>query len=243
MKQSLFQWREARAPLITVLVTTILLMALASRAEAVDLSGSAAITSDYVWRGSSQSKGDPAIQAGFKATWPSGLYASAWASTVKFDPLAGASSELDLNAGWAGALNDDWTLDLNVLHYRYPTTRINLNWTELNGTLKYRDRHWVSLGYSNEALGYAASGTYVLVGTTMPLGKTLRVEATLAHYFLDAGTVGRSGYSHAALNAIWAFKAPFELRLSAHATDARAEAIFGRPLAGNRFEAALQAAF
>ncbi|WP_022974490.1 TorF family putative porin, partial [Xanthomonas maliensis] len=51
------------------------------------LSGTFAVTSDYVFRGISQTNGDPAFQAGLTYKHPSGFYAAAWTSNV--DPGEG----------------------------------------------------------------------------------------------------------------------------------------------------------
>lgn len=241
-----FRRREAGAPLLLAACAGLGLLALGANARAADspalsLSGSAALTSDYVWRGSSQTQGDPAVQAGFKAAHRSGFYASAWGSNVEFAPDTRASSELDFTLGWAGKIAGDWAVDVNVLHYRYPSTTLDLNWTELNGTLAWRDNYWLSLAYSNQALGSKQRGLYSQVGARVPLNDALRLEAAVGHYFLD--DVYDRSYSHGQLSAIWAFESPFELRLTAHATDRDAERIFGDSLAGSRVEAALQASF
>lgn len=243
MKTHWFKAREARAPLFTAICVVVGLMCFGSQARAADLSGNATLTTDYVWRGSTQTQGDPAVQAGFKLSGESGFYASAWGSNVKFAPETHASSELDFTLGWGKRLSDDWAMDINVLRYQYTSTAVDLNWTELNGTVTYRDRYWASIGHSNEALGYDASGTYVQAGAKFPVNDAFRIEASVAHYFLSDEVVAKEGYSHAQLSGVWAFKAPFELRISAHATDSDAKAIFGDDFAGSRIEAALQASF
>jgi uncharacterized protein (TIGR02001 family) len=212
-------------------------------AHAAELSGTATLTTEYVWRGTTQTQGDPAVQASVKVAGESGLYASVWGSNVEFAPETHASSELDFTVGWAGNLGEDWSADVNVLHYRYPSTTVDLNWTELNGTLAYRGNYWVSLGYSPEALGYDADGVYALVGAKFPVNDALRIEASVARYFLDDAVVAEDGYNHGQLSAVWAFKAPFEARLTVHGTDADAKRIFGDDFAGTRIEAALQASF
>jgi uncharacterized protein (TIGR02001 family) len=131
--------------------------------------GNLSLTTDYVWRGTTQTQGDPAVQAGFKVAGESGFYGSVWASNVEFAPATHASSEFDFALGWAGRLGDDWVLDANVLHYRYPSTTVDLDWTELNGTLTWKNNYWVSLGWSNEALGFGESGTYGLLGARFPV--------------------------------------------------------------------------
>ena len=219
------------------------LAAAAPPARAAGLTGNASLTSDYVWRGSTQTSGDPAAQAGFRLAGENGLYASVWGSNVKFATGSDASSEFDSAIGWGKALNDDCALDVNVLRYQYPSTASDLDWTELNGTLTWKGNYWASAGYSNKALGYDADGVYVLVGAKFPINDKLRVEGSAAHYFLNDAVVARSGYTHGALSVVWTMKGPLEARLTAHATDSDAKAIFGDDTAGTRFEAALQANF
>lgn len=215
-----------------------------ARARAADFTGNiATLTTDYVWRGTTQTRGNPAAQAGLKVSGDSGFYLSAWGSNVKFAPGSDAASELDFVAGWSQGLGPDWSLDVNVLRYHYPGTAQDLDWTELNGTLAFRDHYWASVGWSDQALGYDAHGVYTLLGARFPLSRYFRLEATLGHYFLDDTVLARSGYTHGSLSTVWAFDAPFELRLTAHATDARAKTLFGNAAADHRIEAALQASF
>lgn len=228
----------------------VLLFAVIGAAKAAEISGNATLTTDYVWRGSTQTQGDPAVQAGVKVAGESGFYGSVWASNVEFAPETHASSEYDFTLGWGHSLNDDWALDVNVLHYRYPSTTVDLNWTELNGTVTWKSNYWASLGYSDEALGYDESGAYGLLGAKFPINDRFRFEAAVGYYDLKDlnGDNRDDGYAHGLLSAVWAFKAPdskpnVEARLTAHATDSNAEDFFGEEFAGNRIEAALQASF
>lgn len=219
----------------------LILLAATGSAAAQDVSGSAALTSDYVWRGSTQSHGDAAVQAGFKVAGESGFYASAWGSSVEFAPETHASSELDFTVGWGGQLSEDWALDANLLHYRYPSTKVDLNWTELNTTLTWKNNYWLSLGWSPEALGTTQDGLYSQLGARVPVNEQLRMEVMAGYYTLQDAPGG--GYAHGQLSAIWAITAPLELRVSAHATDRHARDLFGDDFAGSRWEVALQGAF
>jgi uncharacterized protein (TIGR02001 family) len=234
-----FPLRFKPACMISPIAATALLTA-ASVAEAIDFSGSAALTSDYVWRGTTQSRGDAAAQAGFKAAGEGGWYGAVWGSTVESAPEIGASSELDLTLGWSGALSADWALDVNLTHYRYPSANVDLDWTEAIGVLTWKQRVWVQVGYADDALASGDAGVYAQLGAKWPLSDQLRLEAAAGYYRLDEAD--RDGYAHAQLGAIWAFHAPFELRLTAHATDDAAKTLFPG-LAGSRVEVALQAAF
>lgn len=208
--------------------------------HAATLGGNVTLTSDYVWRGTTQTQGDFAAQAGLKATADNGLYASAWGSNVKFAPDTHASSELDLAVGWSGALSQDWALDTSLMQYRYPSSAVDLNWYELGATLTFRSNTWLQVGWSDDVMATRASGTYAQIGTRVPLGEHVRLEGALGHYWLE-DAYGDS-YTHVQLGAVWAFKAPFELRLTWHDTDSAAKDLFPG-LAGSRVEAALQAGF
>lgn len=86
--------------------------ALLGQAEADEVSGNVAHTSDYVFRGVSLSDGSPAIQGGFDWTGDQ-LYAGVWGSSLA------EGAELDLYVGWL----EQWgpvNIDLAVMGYFYP---------------------------------------------------------------------------------------------------------------------------
>ena len=95
----------------------------ASAEESYSISGNVALTSDYRFRGISQSDEDIAIQGGFDFEHESGFYVGTWGSSVDFDtngPCCDGSLELDIYAGFGGAFNEDWGYDVGVLAYLYP---------------------------------------------------------------------------------------------------------------------------
>lgn len=241
MKHTILRARELRTYLPFGVLAAAGLLSLGATARAADLSGSAALTSDYVWRGTTQTQGDAAVQAGFKLASESGFYGSVWGSNVEFAPETHASSELDFTVGWAGEIAPDWALDVNLLRYQYPSTTVDLNWTELNGTLTYAGNYWLSLGYSPEALGSDEDGLYTQLGARFPINDAFRLEAAAGYYYLQ--DIYGESYLHGQLSAVWTVKAPLELRVTAHATDSNAEDIFGEDSAGDRIEAAVQASF
>jgi uncharacterized protein (TIGR02001 family) len=77
----------------------------------------AAITSDYIFRGVSQSDNDPALSAGIDFAYGI-LYAGAWASSVDEDFVFG-NLEIDYYAGIKPTLGKA-TFDFGVLYYTYP---------------------------------------------------------------------------------------------------------------------------
>lgn len=74
--------------------------------------------SDYVYRGVSQTRGGPALQAETSAWLASGFYVSGWASAVDYEG-SDTPCELSAGLGWSGEAGP-WTLDLGVQRYHYP---------------------------------------------------------------------------------------------------------------------------
>jgi len=90
------------------------------------LTATPAVSSDYLFRGISQTRNRPAIQGSFEALHDSGLYAGAFASNVAFAGTD-ARQELDLLAGYRfEALGIAW--DIGAIYYTYP------GYTRANGT-------------------------------------------------------------------------------------------------------------
>ncbi|USI73246.1 TorF family putative porin [Sphingomonas morindae] len=88
--------------------------------KAFTLSGSAALTTDYRFRGVSQSDGDPAIQGGITLSHQSGVYAGFWGSNLAgWGTFGGPNLELDLVGGFKKTLGSA-TVDLGLTWYTYP---------------------------------------------------------------------------------------------------------------------------
>jgi uncharacterized protein (TIGR02001 family) len=85
-------------------------------AEPIKITGSAALVSDYRFRGFSQSSQNAAVQAGITATHESGFYVGTWGSSISF----AGSSEIDIFAGYSAAVVEGVTLDVGLLYYLYP---------------------------------------------------------------------------------------------------------------------------
>jgi uncharacterized protein (TIGR02001 family) len=90
-------------------------------------SGSVALTSDYLFRGVSQTATDPALQAGTEFSSEAGFYAGAWGSNISWlsdlsTPAApiGSSLELDVYAGYRATPGEHWGYDLGAIAYLYP---------------------------------------------------------------------------------------------------------------------------
>jgi uncharacterized protein (TIGR02001 family) len=81
-------------------------------------------TSDYIFRGYSQSERDPVMQGGADITYGM-FYAGGWASGINFGspPNTGFGSDARTEIDWYGGITPTWgpaTFDFGVIYYSYP---------------------------------------------------------------------------------------------------------------------------
>jgi uncharacterized protein (TIGR02001 family) len=122
-----------------------------------NVSGSMALTSNYVFRGISLSENNP---AGLTYTFPVGVYFNVWGSNAKYSAPDGkpVSSEFDTIAGYQGTIIDDFSCNINLARYNYPGARA-ANYNELNTLWIYKILT-LGLSYTTNYSGTHASGTY-----------------------------------------------------------------------------------
>ncbi|UAW97286.1 TorF family putative porin [Halopseudomonas nanhaiensis] len=86
----------------------------------VDVSMTATLATDYIWRGQSQTDGAGAVQGSLDIAHESGLYIGAWASNVDGEDFGGSSVEFDYYTGFGSSITDDISYDLQWATYTYP---------------------------------------------------------------------------------------------------------------------------
>jgi len=130
----------------------------------MEISGNVALTSDYKFRGISQSNEDIAVQGGFDLGWDNGIYIGTWASSVDFDVSSAdgglnGSLELDYYVGWASDIGDSgFGIDVGYLYYDYPgDDGVEGDYQELYGSLSWNDLA-VGVAYSDDY--YAETDTF-----------------------------------------------------------------------------------
>jgi uncharacterized protein (TIGR02001 family) len=96
-------------------------LTLPASALAGDFTFNLGVTSDYKFRGQSQSQTNPAVFGGVDYVDESGFFAGAWASSVDFNDVADTYMELDLYAGYTHAFTDATSGTVKLVYYLYPT--------------------------------------------------------------------------------------------------------------------------
>jgi uncharacterized protein (TIGR02001 family) len=162
-----------------------------------------AATTDYVFRGLSQTRGRPAVQLTIDAEHSSGVYVGAFASNVTF-PGTNARQELDLLAGYRFAVGD-LKLDVGAIYYTYPgydapTGGYELNFLELALRASYEIAPVKLVGlaaFSPNFTGESGAGYYVEGGFDMALDFGFTLAARAGYQFVErnfASANGNDGY-------------------------------------------------
>lgn len=166
------------------------LVAQAAETSPHSFTGNVSLTSDYIFRGISQTGGDAALQGGADYAHSSGFYLGVWGSNVGWiEDYQGYNSgniEIDLYGGYRNSIGDTGiSYDVGVIGYFYPGDRpagltkadtaemyVGLGWKWF--TVKY------SYAVSDEVFGFgkptgafdADGSSYLDVSASLPIGET-----------------------------------------------------------------------
>ncbi|PHS71615.1 MAG: hypothetical protein COB23_01215 [Methylophaga sp.] len=175
----------------SALLVTSSAMAWESENGAHSTSASVALSTDYIWRGYSQTDNDPAISGSFDYAHSSGFYLGTWASNVDFGD--DASVEIDLYAGIAGETEGGLGWDVGVLRYFYDGE--DYDWTEVYASLSY-SFFSVGIAHSNNVYDTDESGTYYSLGFDYDLPMDIALGAGVGYYDYDSNVYSASSEEH-----------------------------------------------
>lgn len=228
--------------LCTALSTAMLSAASASAADGIG--GSAAVASDYQFRGVSRTRDNPALQAGVDWRSSSGWNAGMWASTVSFDEGLGPKYEIDLHIGRAWALNPDWSAHVVWTHYYYPDdSGFDYDYDELSASLSFQQRVTATIAWSpNTTLfGYdrivrdKPAAAYELA-VMQPVASRLSLVAGAGYY--DLHQLFGVGYWYWSAGLVFSFNA-LQLDFMRIGTDEKAQHLFEYAAGRGQWTAAL----
>jgi uncharacterized protein (TIGR02001 family) len=108
---------------------------LASAPSYAELTANASVTSNYIWRGLTQTTNDAAVQGGIDYAHEGGFYAGTWVSNVNYGADDVYSYEHDVYFGFSGE-SGDIAYDFGYLYYNYDD-EANFDFAEVYGSLGY----------------------------------------------------------------------------------------------------------
>lgn len=188
----------------TLLALAVALTAAAPAVSYADVSFNVGAFSDYRYRGISQTRLKPALQAG--VDFSSGpFYVGAWASNIKWiEDIGGdANIEIDLYGGVKGEISKELTYDIGVLTYQYPSNKLSpsANTTEIYGALTYGP---ATLKYSHSLTNTFANpdsknSYYLDLSASFDVGGGLMVTPHLGYQKIKGPASGPGSYTDYAL--------------------------------------------
>jgi uncharacterized protein (TIGR02001 family) len=166
-------------------------VAMAAEESPHSLSANVTLTSDYVFRGISQTGGEPAIQGGLDYSHASGFYLGTWASNVgwleDFQGYQKGNVEIDLYGGFRGDIGSTGlTFDVGAIQYMYPGTN-NSGFNDADTTEAYVALGWkwftvkysyylsdevFGIGNLSGGTGDADGSDYLGISASVPVGET-----------------------------------------------------------------------
>ena len=176
-----------------MLALWVLLAPAASQAQLQGWGGSLGLSSDYAYRGLTQSDNRPAGQADLHYYGRSGWFAGLWSSSVKRSPFDSVSAEFDPYLGYQWPVVRDWSARVAAVHHDYPWNSAgrHYNYEELSATLAYTDRAQLSVAFSPDtavdARNLSVSGRAALaydLALRQPLPYAFSLNAGVGYYDL-----------------------------------------------------------
>lgn len=169
------------------------LIVLCSQAHADDaqpfpgtISGTVSGITDYRFRGISQTREDPAVQAGVEWNHPDGFKLGVWGSNVDFGTSGGGSLETDVYGSYTWKLAPGATLETGLYGYLYPGSSSNLDYDYGEG--------YANLAYTYDVVTLTGSFYYSpddFGGSGNSYYPQIAASIALPHDFTLDGAVGR----------------------------------------------------
>lgn len=169
------------------------------------LTGNLSVTSDYRFRGISQTQNNAAVQGGIDYAHESGLYIGNWNSSVSSQQYTnGSGVEADLYAGFKKDIYKGVIFDIGSYNYFYPgaTTGANTNFDT--------QELYVGLGYGPISAKFSQSlsnyfGMYNTVGTQYSQADLSQSLGILDPALKDLSLVAHYGHTAVANNSAFSY--------------------------------------
>ena len=127
------------------------------QAEPGPIGGSLAATSDYIYRGVSQSDGHGALQADLHAGSAGGLFGGVWASTRDSNLEPGTDGEVQVYLGQRFSFGGDWSATVSGRsdYFVGGAAHHSDDYQELSAALTWLDRYTLSITAIPNAVRYS----------------------------------------------------------------------------------------
>ena len=180
-------------------------------ANAVSVSGNAAIQTDYIWRGMTQNGGENSVNVGLDVDFENGFYVGTWGATVG---VGNSNLELDYYGGYTfemggigvniGAIqvkydgDNQYDFSENYIALSLPMN-VGLHYSEGDELGDYAEISWgmdvgvgslaIAYGDMDSSNGAADGGSHTTIGYSIPAGD-LTVDLSYSDFSGDTNANG-----------------------------------------------------
>jgi uncharacterized protein (TIGR02001 family) len=195
---------------LAIIMLSVFTNANAEEQKGISIISNIGVTSNYIWRGMTQTSNKGANQGGLDVDY-AGAYTGVWASEVDFGTASTARSEIDYYFGYANNVGF-LSYDIGYLAYKYAgakagdfeeihlgldfgiTDNLEFGLYAANGKSTAEDYYSASIGYDIKPFNLSASyGSYNETGTNYNLQITKTKEFDGMEVSLH---VGYSNFTH-----------------------------------------------
>ena len=168
----------------TLLATAVLAAATTTGVAHAEVTANIGVTSDYVWRGVSQSGESASVSGGIDYADDSGFYAGTWVGSLS------GGSELDLYFGYSGEA-ESIGYDFGYIYYVYPSSDPGINFGEIYGSVS-ASVFTAGLAITtnndgaNDGAGFESGDLYYYINASGNLSDTWTIGFTIGAYTFDS---------------------------------------------------------
>jgi uncharacterized protein (TIGR02001 family) len=177
-----------KAAILSVLLTAPA-VSFAQEAEESNLSWNLGLTTDYVFRGQSQSNRDIAVQGGLDYSFgDSGLYAGLWTSNVDFGEFDGPTQELDMYIGYNTDIGESVNVDVMLTRYSYYGEKAgygSIDYNELIAKVGLKNVATLTMGYTNDYSNSGEDAIYAAIGNSWEINNGYSIDASFGRSYFD----------------------------------------------------------
>jgi uncharacterized protein (TIGR02001 family) len=161
--------------------------------QAQELTGNIGFTSNYIWRGVSQTDDAAAISGGIDYGHDAGIYLGTWISNT----TSAVGPETDLYIGFAKDFGYDWGLDVGYIAYIYAQSVPDIDFEEF-----YVGGSWkmISAQYSDDG-----DNNYIEAAVDFEIAKDLGLALHYGSYSFDISAGDYTDYSVTLSKGDWGF--------------------------------------
>lgn len=185
----------------TLLLGALALFGAAPAFAQAEYSVNFGVSTDYVFRGISQSFNDTSINGGFDVEAGS-FYAGTWLASIDFNDGSEANLEWDVYAGFSNAFANGVGWDVGVIYYAYPdvNSSANFDFVEVYGGLSYDFESGLGLSgtvyVSPDYFAGSGTSTYTDLSASFAVSEQVSLSGGVACQTIDdAAAFGTSDYA------------------------------------------------